>query len=368
MVRSLLKLQSVDPGFDPKSLLTVKLQVSPTKYKELPQVAAVEKEFRDRIAGIPGVSAVSAVNYLPLTGIGASTSVTIDGRPQEFGPDAPNTDVRVVADDYFRTMGIPLVAGRTFNERELTQPSGVVIINETMARRYWPGEDPVGKRILIEMKDENSMNEIIGIVKDTKVQGLDEPSRPMSYWPIPELPYPGMSYVIRTDGNPAAVVGLVRDAIWAIDRDQPLADVRTMDQVIGETLSRARFTTLLLGVFSLVAVLLAAIGIYGVMSYTVAERTQEIGIRMALGAEPGAVVRLVVRQGLLLAGIGTGAGLLVALGVTRLLGSMLFEMSPSDPVTFAGVAAGLVVVATVACFIPARRAARVDPMEALRYE
>ena len=368
MIRSFARLQSVDPGFDANNLLTVKLLLPASKYGEDPPCKAFFKQLTERVEGLPGVRSVGAVSYLPIAGLGAATRFVIEGRPPLPPGEELVGDVRVVDGGYFGTMRIPLLRGRTFSERELTDESHVVVINETMARDYFPGEDPIGKRVTISMKDENVPSEIIGVVRDARYVGLDTAVRPMTYWPYPELVYSGMTLVVRTEGEPLALAEAVRREVLAIDKDQPTADVRTMEAWVSDSVSKARFSTMLLGIFAGVALLLAAVGIFGVMSYAVSERTHEIGLRMALGAQTSDVLALVVRQGMVLALIGVGIGLGAAFGLTRVLASLLYGVSATDPLTFAAIAVLLASVALLACYLPARRAAKVDPMVALRYE
>src|SRR5262249_19087181 len=270
--------------------------------------------------------------------------------------------------NYFRTMRIPLKRGRLFTDQEAAEMRHVVVINEEFAHKNFPGEDPLGKRVVIDMKDDNRPCEIIGIVGDSKHMNLDAKVQPMSYWPYPELTYNGMTFVIRTQGEPTVVAGAARDVIRQIDPEQPVADVRTMESLIGTSVARARFNTLLLTIFGVVALLLAGVGIYGVMAYSVAQRTHEIGVRMALGAGAADVLRLVIRRGLMLALGGVAIGLAGSFALTRLMKTLLFNVSETDPLTFAGVPLLLAFVALLACLIPARRAAKVDPMVALRYE
>jgi putative ABC transport system permease protein len=368
MIRSFARLNAIDPGFDAKNLLTVKLQLPSSKYREDPQRKAFFKQLTERVQTLPGVRSVGAVSYLPISGPGAATRFDIEGRPPlPPGQDLVG-DVRVVDGGYFHTMNIPLLQGRTFTERELTEETHVVMINETMARDFFPGEDPIGKRVTIHMKDENTPSEIIGVVRDAKYVGLDTPVRPMTYWPYPELVYSGMTLVVRTEDEPLALGDVVRREVLAIDKDQPIADVRTMESWVSDSVSRARFSTMLLGIFASVALLLAAVGIFGVMSYSVSERTHEIGVRMALGARTSDVLGLVVRQGMMLAILGIGIGLGAAFALTRVLSSLLYGVSATDPLTFSAISLLLALVAFLACYLPARRAAKVDPMVALRYE
>ena len=368
MIRSFARLQSVDPGFDAKNLLTVRVLLPRLRYGEDPPCKAFFKQLTERVQALPGVRSAGTVSYLPITSGGAATIFDIEGRPPLPPGEELVGDVRVVDGGYFGTMGIPLLQGRTFNERELTDESHVVVINETMARDYFPGEDPIGKRVTISMKDENVPSEIIGVVRDARYIGLDTAVRPMTYWPYPELVYSGMTLVVRTEGEPLALAESVRREVLAIDKDQPVADVRTMESWVSDSVSRTRFSAMLLGIFAGVALLLAAVGIFGVMSYAVSERTHEIGVRMALGARTSDVLALVVRQGMVLALVGVGIGLGAAFGLTRVMVSLLFGISATDPITFAAIPVLLALVALLACYLPARRAARVDPMIALRYE
>lgn len=368
MIRSFARLQSVDPGFNAKNLLTARVMLPRLKYGEDPQRKAFFKQLTERVQALPGVRSVGAVSYLPIAGLGAATTFEIEGRPPLPPGQQLGGDVRVVDGGYFHTMGIPLLRGRTFSERELNDESHVVIINETMALEQFPGEDPIGKRVTIYMKEQNGPSEIIGVVRDARYAGLDTAVRPMTYWPYPELAYSGMTLVVRTEGEPLATADALRSEVLAIDKDQPVADVRTMESWVSDSVSRTRFSAMLLGVFAGVALLLAAVGIFGVMSYAVSERTHEIGVRMALGARTTDVLALVVKKGMVLTLVGLGVGLGAAFVLTRVMETLLFGISATDPLTFAVIAVLLACVALVACYLPARRAAKVDPMIALRYE
>jgi predicted permease len=368
MIRSFLRLQAVNPGFDAKGLLTMRVHLPAAKYPEDAKVNAFFREATARLRTLPGVISASTVSALPFADLGAATSFAIEGTSFTNEADKPTTDVRVVDEEYFHTLGIPLVAGRTFTAREAVEDRKMAVINETLARKYFPGASPVGKRILVNMTAEPIYTEIIGVVGDARYASLDGELHPMVYWTPPHLTYSAMTFVLRTAGDPGDLAPAARREIQAIDKDQPVSDVRTMESWLSESLARTRFGTLLLGAFAGLALTLAAAGLYGVMSYSVAQRQNEIGVRMALGARAGDVLRLVIRQGLALVLAGVALGLLGALALTRLLASLLYEVSATDPLTFAALALLLTAVSAVACYLPARRAARVDPLIAMRYD
>ena len=368
MLKSFARLRSVDPGFEPDNLLTMRVNLPARKYKEDPQVVAFTRQATERLAALPGVTAAGAVNYLPFAGPGAATNFKIVGRPDPPPGEEPDTDVRVTDENYFRTMGVPLLSGRMYTAQESAERGRVAVVTRSFAEKYFPGEDPVGKQLVVNMKDEPNPTEIVGVVGDLKLDSLDEQPQPTVYWPHAELVYSNMTFVVRTSGDPAALAGAARAAIQSIDADQPVADLRTMNHFLAESVARARFAATMLGVFAALALALAGVGVYGVMSYAVAQRTHEIGVRVALGAQGRDVLRLVVGQGMALAGAGLAAGLLGAFALTRLLSSLLFEVSATDLATYATLTGFLLLVALLACLVPARRATRVDPMVALRYE
>ena len=367
-MKSFGRLRSVDPGFNQNNLLTMRVSLPTRKYNDDAKIMNFFGRALDQLRSIPGVEAAGAINTLPFTGPHAGTSIEIEGAPTLPAGQKLSTGICVTDANYFQAMQIPLKRGRLFTEQEAQEMRHVVVVNEAFVRKNFAGQDPLGKRVTIAMKNENVPTEIIGIVGDTKHMGLDTESVAMAYWPQPELVYSSMTLVMRTQGNPTSLAGAARNVIRNIDPEQPIGEVNTMAGHLSNSVSRARFSATLLGIFSLVAMVMAAVGIYGVMSYSVQQRTHEIGLRMALGAQRTDVLRLVVKQGVTLAVIGVGAGLLASFGLTRLIVSLLFEVQATDFKTFATVAAGLFVITLVACFVPARRATKVDPMVALRYE
>ncbi|HKH49586.1 MAG TPA: ABC transporter permease [Thermoanaerobaculia bacterium] len=369
LVKSFVGLQRVNTGFNPENVLTMVLRLPGAKYKEETQLTAFFNQTMERLRTLPGVRNVGMVNYLPFYGgLGSATDFIVEGRPAPPPGLAPTTDVRVTDGGYFAAMGIPLLRGRSFTGVENREARHVILINDALAQKYFPGENPLGKRIAVNMSDEPFPSEIIGIVADVKHESLVTDAPPTVFMPFPDLPYPFMTLVLRTAGDPADLVPSVRSAIRAIDPEQPIADVRTMRRVMSEFNGRARFNTILLGLFAALATILAAVGIFGVMSYSVTLRTREIGLRMALGAQPGQVLKLILKQGLLLTLIGIAVGLAGALALTRVLSGLLFGVGSNDPVTFATIVVLLTVVSWIACYIPARRATRVDPLLALSAE
>jgi putative ABC transport system permease protein len=368
LIRSFARLQAVDPGFNAHNVLTMRVSLPRRKYGEDRKVIDFFRRGVAQMQALPGVESVGAVSFLPFAAPHAGTGVEIEGRPKLPPGQGLNTGVMVTDSNYFRAMQIPLKRGRLFTDQEATEMRHVVIINEAFARTNFPNEDPLGKRVVIDMKDDNRPCEIIGVVGDSKHMNLDAEVKPMSYWPHPELAYSGMTLVIRTRGDASAVTSAARNVISALDPEQPVADVRTMDSLIGTSVARARFNTLLLTIFATVALLLAGVGIYGVMAYSVAQRTHEIGVRIALGARATDVLRLVVRRAMTMTLAGVAIGVAASFALTRLMETLLFDVSVTDPLTFAGIPLLLALVALLACLIPAWRAAKVDPMVALRCE
>jgi len=368
LIRSFLQLVRTDAGFNPDSLLTMNLVLPAAKYKEEPQRAAFYSDLVHRVQAMPGVELAAAVNYLPLGGSNSSDAFLIEGVPEPPPGQEFVGRYRVCTPDYFHTMGIPVLKGRAFTEQDKAGALPVVIVNETLARKYWPNQDPIGKRMRFTGPiEKNPWIQVVGVVKDVKHE-LSLPVTEDYYLPHAQDAWQSMVLVAKTKVDPLALAAPIRQEVGAIDKDQPVFDVRTMREVRAISLALYSFSSVMLSIFAGVALLLAAIGIYGVMSYAVTQRTQEIGIRMALGARVRDVLKLVVRNGMSLALIGVIVGLAGAYGLTRLLASLLVGVAPTDVLTFSIVTFGLLLVALLACYIPARRAAKVDPLVALRYE
>jgi predicted permease len=368
LIRSFVSLLNTSPGFDADAVLTVDLPLSRSKYPEAGQQVNFVQQLLQRTSGVPGVASVAAVNILPLSGNGRESSFTIEGRPEPPQGQDPEAEASTITPDYFRAMGIPLMRGRAFNEGDKKDAPPVVIISDALARANFPGEDPLGKRLVI--RDDMPAFEIVGIVGDIRHEKLETETQPEYYLSFYQMPERQVNLIVRaaSGAEPASLQMSVRNAIKGLDKDQLIWEMKTMKQWRAESVARRRFNMMLLGIFASLALLLAAVGIYGVMSYTVTQRTHEIGIRIALGAQTRDVVRMVVVQGMTLALVGVGAGLLAALGVTRVMSSLLYGVTATDALTFVAVTLGLTGLALVACLIPALRATRVDPMTALRYE
>ncbi len=351
------------------NMLTMRVALPGARYNDDAKRINFFTQALERMQTLPGVEAAGAINYTPFLGLGTRTGFDIEGRSKPQ-PDQPTgtTDLCVTDQNFFRALEIPLKRGRLFTEQEVREQRNVVVINEALAQKYFPNEDALGKRIAISMRPPLVPTEIIGVVGDVKHTQLDQAAEPMSYWPIAQLPYSFMTFTLRTRGDSTTVAAAVRNVIQTLDPQQPVGEVRTLDSLVGNSIARQRFNTLLLTVFAVVALLLSAIGIYGVMTYSVTQRTHELGVRVALGASARDVLKLALWQGMKLALAGVGIGLLGASALTRLLKTLLFGVSATDPLTFAVIALSLALVALLACYLPARRATKVDPMAALRYE
>jgi putative ABC transport system permease protein len=366
--RSFMRLVNVNPGFNSENLLTMRVFLSPVRFPENdPKAAIVLHQMLEQIRAIPGVRSAGLVNTLPITG-GAATDFVIQGRPAPLPRNEPVANINIVDSGYFRAIGIPLIDGREFTENDTQQSARVMIINKAMAKEFWPNESPIGKRVTMKNWGPPLSGEIIGVVGDTKADGIAADIYPMIYWPYFQFPQNFNAFVVRTDGDPTRMISSIKERIWSVDKTLPISGIATMDQLISDSLARRRLNMVLLSIFASVALLLAAVGIYGVMSYSVSQRTNEMGIRIALGAQPRNVLALILKQGLSVALIGMAIGIGAALALTRLISSLLFGISATDPFAFGAVAIALMIVALLACYIPARRATRVDPMTALRNE
>jgi putative ABC transport system permease protein len=366
MIKSFLRLQEMDLGFNPDQVLAVDLSLSRSRYPEDRQQAAFFQQALERVQALPGIQSAGATTGLPLTLSLSGSDFRIEGRPEPEAGKEMIIHTRSVSPGYFKTLGISLNKGRDFSDRDKSDAPQAAIINDHLARIYFPGEDPIGKRITFD--DGESWMSIVGIIGDVKQLGLDSSAKPEVYFPYLQVAARSMSLVVRTTSNPLSLAAAVKSQIQAIDKDLPINEAKTMQQLLAESTSGRRFNMLLLTIFAAVALVLAIVGIYGVMSYTVTQRTHEIGIRVAVGAQPRDVFRMVIGQGMMLAMIGVAFGLLGAFGLTRLMRTMLFGVEPTDPATFVSIAVLLIGVALVACYIPGRRATKVDPLVALRYE
>jgi putative ABC transport system permease protein len=374
LITSIKQLTQVSPGFDPQKSLAADVsfpQVSPASAKQsgatsVQQAANFLAEAQRRIASLPGVQAVGAINDLPITGYSSvNGSFNIESRAPFNPGEEPVAEFRQVTPDYFRAIGIPVLRGRALTDADLSKTPENVLINETFARLYFSDEDPIGKRLLLD----GGPHEIVGVVGDARQWGLDKNASAEIYFSFSQVSLgQEASLVVRTDSDPSSIVSSVRNAISEVSPYAPVTRVRTMMQVLADSTAQRRFNMILMTIFAGVAMVMASIGLYGVIAYSVGQRTHEIGIRMALGASRSSVLNLVLRNGMSLALIGVAVGVGAALGLTRLMSSLLYGVSPSDPLTFTVIALILIGVALVACFIPALRATKVDPIVALRYE
>ena len=368
-LRSLASLQDVNPGFQPKGLITGSVNLPQTQYGDAAKQIAFYRAVLDRLSSLPGVSNVAAAVPVPFTGQSGSASFAIEGRPSPPGDPGPHGDIGFVSPGYFATMKIPLKSGRAFTDQDRSNTARVALIDETLAREYWPNQDPIGKHL----RNDSSLPwaTIVGVVGHTKNSDLaGDIVKGKYYFPILQQSYafPFTSFIARTDSDPARLTAALREAVRSVDPSLAVSRIKLMSDLVSASLAPRRFVVTLLGIFAGLALLMAVIGLYGVISYSVTQRTQEIGIRMALGAQPSGVLSLVIGQGMQLAGIGAVIGLIASLAFSRLLKNQLFQVSAFDALTFAATALILIAAALLATYIPARRATRVDPMDALRYE
>ena len=376
LLKTFIRLQGAEPGFNPNGVLTFNLQLPISKYSDWRQVSAFYSRILDRIKTIPGVQSADAASFLPLES-GWRLKFSIAGRPAPEPGEEPIAQYRPISKGYFQTMGIPLIEGRELTERDNADAPGVIVINQAMADRYWPGEDPVGKRVGSGVRNIGPLGrvmprvlefEVVGVVGNEKNNGLNAAADPAIYFSHDQFAYRSMSVMVRSAQNPMGLLGAIQNEVWAMDNGLPVSDVKTASQILANSVAQPRFSVLLLGIFAALALILAAVGIYGVMAYSITQRTREIGIRMALGASSTDVLKMVLREGFKFASVGIGIGLAGAFVVTRVLTSLLYGVSAADPVIYAAVSIILAAVALLACYIPARRATKVDPLVALRYE
>ena len=374
LLRSFWKLVQVNPGFQAENVVSCSISLPRARYADEWQQAEFFNRTLDIVRAQPGVEVAAVVTHLPFTNSRGMTTFEIDGRPTPPGSEGPGADNHEISPGYFAAMGIPLQAGRDFTDQDDRDHPGVVIINEQAARRYWPGENPVGKRLTIGSPPEEKLygkpvsREIVGIIGNVRLLELNAGFEPEVYVPMKQMPSAGMSLVVRGRGAADSFINGMREAVRTVDPNQPVRRAQPIAAAIARSVAPQRFMVLLLVIFAALAVVLAVVGIYGVMNYTVTQRTQEIGIRLSLGAQPSDVLRLIIGQGLRLVAGGLLLGLAGAVGLSQVLRSLLFEISATDPLTFAAVVLLLVLVALLACWLPARRAARVDPMIVLRQE
>jgi putative ABC transport system permease protein len=364
LIRSLIRLQNTSPGFNAQNVLTMRINLPENKYSSAQEATNFFQQLETRVAGLPGVESVGLISELPLSGQPNDMPYSVEGRPPTSTNADFDHDFRRVNTQYFKALQIPLLRGRNFTEQEVLKSSKVLLISDLLVKEVFPNEEPIGHRLVMGIGGEAF--EIIGVVGDIRHSALEDQPLPAMY--MPTVAGNWMNLVIRAQGDPSNLAAAVRYEVKAIDPDQPVAAVKTMNDWLVTSVSAPRYRTSLLALFAFVALVLASTGIYGVMSYSVAQRTHEIGVRMALGANRFDVLKLVVRQGMGLVVLGIVLGLLSAVALTRVMSSLLFEVTPKDPLTFSSVALFLAFIAFVACYIPARRATNVDPLTALRYE
>jgi putative ABC transport system permease protein len=367
MLRSLARLRSVPLGFEPQQTLIVGLNLPAAKYRDQTAQFNFFRDLTARVATIPGLQAVGAISRLPLVGI-STLNFTIEGKPVAVG-DAPSADYRTVSVNGFQALGVKILAGRDFSERDAVDAPDAIVINETLRRRFFADENPLGRRIQLAT-ERTRWREVVGVVSDVKLISIDAETSPAIYVPFAQNTWPnalrGGSLIARVSGDPATIVPALRARLGEIDREMPFVQVQTMNDLVARSIAQRQFNTRLLAIFAGLAALLAVVGIYGVMSFRVSQRTHELGVRLALGAGSADLMRLVLGHGARITGIGIVVGLAGAAALTRLLGSLLYEVSATDPATFAGAALVLGATALLACYLPARRAGRVDPVIALR--
>jgi predicted permease len=367
LLRSFWRLANVDPGFRAEGVLAVPVGLPRTSYPTPERQTAFIRDALARLSRLPGVDSAGAVSAIPLGRGGAATRFRPLDRPAPPRGEEPSGDVRIVTPGLFRTLAIPLLSGRDFDDRDAAGRPRVVVVNRELVRRFWPDKDPIGQRLTLSW-DGWIEAEVVGVVGDVRLTALDREPRATLYWPQSQLASGFMTLMVRTSGSPQALASTVRKELATLDRDLPPGRVQTLEEVAAGSLERQRFLLRLLAGFALVALALAAVGVYGVMSYTVAERIPEVGVRLAVGASPGDIVRLILREGIALGASGVAIGLVLAAVGAGALRTLLFEVPPRDPLSLAAVAGLLLLATLAAAWLPARRAARIDPIKALRAE
>jgi predicted permease len=368
MVQSFMRVQQLNFGYDTQRVMSARLMMPAYRYSDRPKLEAFNRALLPKLRAIPGVDAAGTVTYLPLSGWNGGVDFTIEGRPAGTGAEVPSANSQSATEDYFRSMSIPLLAGRDFTARDDRSAPAVVIINEALAQKYWPGENPIGRRVIANYFEGERPYEIVGVVGNVRHTGLEEPIEPEMYFSFWQSGDSIICLTLKTNADPASLAGPIRAAVWSVDAEQPVTYVMPMSELASESLAFRRAGMLLAGGFGVLALVLAAIGIYGVLSYAVSRRTREIGVRVALGATRGEVAKLVVREGLTMTLAGVVIGLAAAIALSRFMASVLFQVKPGDPMTYAAVSVILIGVAVLATLIPARRATAVDPLVALRAE
>ncbi|MGH9843194.1 MAG: ADOP family duplicated permease, partial [Blastocatellia bacterium] len=370
LLRSFVNLLNVEPGFQAENLLTARVVLPYLRYKDQAKRKQFEQQVLERLAATPGIEHVGAINHLPVTDFSLMVWLRAQGRPPEEGQKLGATPLGLISPDYFRTLGIGLRAGRYFDERDTAEAPRVLILSEMLARQLFPNEDPLGKRIHVPGPPgpNKELPVVVGVVGDVRHQGLEQAVRAQVFAPFTQFASTRMVLAVRTAGEPQSMAAALRAAVLATDPEAPVYEVMTMEERLRDSVAARRFILLLVGLFALLALALAAVGVYGVLAYAVTQRTHEVGIRMALGAEGRDVARLFLKQGMALVVCGVMIGLLGAFGLTRVMAGLLFGVKATDPLTFTGVAFLLTLVALAACWLPARRATRVDPLVALRHE
>jgi putative ABC transport system permease protein len=369
LVRSFNKLMAVDLGFDRENVLTFRVSLPRSKYPKPAQTAAFHKDLMQRLNALPGMQTAGMINHSPLAGHGLIAFIGIEGQPPLDRKKDPPIGIGVVDDEYFKTLKIPLLSGRQYDARDGADGQKVAIVNQAFVKRFLPGGDALGKRVTFGCEEsEGFCRTIVGVVGNIRQESITDEAIPEMYLPFAQMPLNGTTVMVRTSADPLVLVGAVRNEVLAIDKDQPISDVKTLAQRVGEVVAVSRSLMLLFTAFALLALILGAVGIYGIVSYSVTQRTHEIGIRMALGARATDVLKLIMGNGIAMALIGIAMGVGGALAVTRFLKAMLFGVTPTDMLTFLAVSSLLFVVTLFASLIPARRATKVDPLVALRYE